>query len=46
MQAQRSAYSRGRNLSRSRPYAGRNTAEDECIRFCGVLKGKKYPDDI
>ena len=46
MQAKRSAYSRGRNLSRSRPYVGRNTTENECVRICGVFKGKEYPDDI
>ena len=27
-------------------YAGRNTAQNECVGFCRVLKGKKHSDDI
>ena len=46
MQAQRSAYCGGRNLSRSCSYVSRNTAKDKCVRFCRVFKGKKYLNDI
>ena len=46
LQAQRSAYCGGRNLSRSCSYVSRNTAKDKCVRFCRVFKGKKYLNDI
>ncbi len=29
-----------------RTHAGGNTAENECVGFCGILKRKKHPDDI
>lgn len=38
--------SRGRSMSRSCTYAGRNPAEDISIKFYGVFEGKKQPDDI
>ena len=37
---------RGRMLPRSYPYAGENTTEIFCIRNSGVLKGKKFANDI
>lgn len=38
--------SRGRSMSRSCTYAGRNPTEDISIKFYGVFEGKKQPDDI
>ena len=42
----RSTYSGSRSMSGSHTYAGRDCAQNECIRFCRIYKRKKYTNDI
>ena len=37
---------RGTSNAGSHPYAGKHTAQDQCVEFYGILKGKKCTDDI
>ena len=46
MQEERCENYRSRDMSRSRPYAGRNSAKHECIVFYRVSEREKYTNDI
>ena len=46
MQEKRGTHSRGRDLSGSCAYVGRNSPEHQCIQFRGISEGEKYADDI
>ena len=41
MQLETNQNNRGRSVSRPYPYAGRDTAQDECIKFCGISEREK-----
>ena len=43
MRMERSKYCRGRSVHRPRSYAGRDTAQTECIM---ISKRKEQPDNI
>ena len=46
MRMERSKYCRGRSVHRPRSYAGRDTAQTECIMIHGISKRKEQPDNI
>ena len=46
MRIQGSGDYRGTSNAGSHPYAGKHTAQDQCVEFYGILKGKKCTDDI
>ena len=46
MQAERSPYNTGGSMPGSCTYAGRDTAENECIGVYRISEREKYVDDI
>ena len=46
MWVERREYIKGRSMSGSCTHAGRDTAENECIKFYGVFERKKQHDVI